>query len=111
MQNTIWNEWQQSMIIEEDYFVYNKKTKNNINIYSQSKEIQWILQEWNLWHNKLVLDCTACKNKELNPTIIDCCAGRLIANQPDFLAQKGKVQQKIESHGHKVFFIILILVF
>ncbi|CAG8781279.1 23766_t:CDS:1, partial [Gigaspora rosea] len=40
--------------------------------------------------------CASCK-KEPNPNITNCCARCLMANQPDFLAPCGQVQQEIES--------------
>lgn len=102
MHDTLWNGQRQSMIIENDYIVYDKKTKKNINLRSQPKGIQWILTERGLWYDGMVLDCNACKNKESDPNIIDCCARRLIANQPDFLAECGRIQHIIEMRGHKV---------
>lgn len=33
-----------------------------------------------------------------------CCACRLLSQQPDFLAQKGRVQEVIEAKGHLVLF-------
>lgn len=52
----------------------------------------------------MVLECISCKKKEADPSVIDCCACRLMANQPDFLEQRGQIQREIESHGHKVIF-------
>ena len=45
MQNTTWSGGRQSMIIEEDYFVYDKKAKSNVNLHGQPKGIQWVLDE------------------------------------------------------------------
>ncbi|CAG8856041.1 17457_t:CDS:2, partial [Gigaspora margarita] len=79
MRDTVWNGKRQSMIIKEDYFV---------------------LTERGLWREGMVLECISCKEGS-DSDIIDCCACRLMANQPDFLSQCGQIQQEIESHGHK----------
>ena len=79
------------MIIEENYFIYNKKAKSNVNLHSQPKGIQWVLDERELWWDEMVLECILCKKKEADPNIIDCCARQLMANQPDFLEQHGQI--------------------
>ncbi|CAG8749441.1 13820_t:CDS:2, partial [Cetraspora pellucida] len=68
MQDTMWNGNHQSMIIEEDYFIYDNKTKSYINLHGQPKGLKW----------------------EPNSDVVDCCACRLMASQPDFLAQHGQ---------------------
>ncbi|CAG8750096.1 15477_t:CDS:2, partial [Cetraspora pellucida] len=77
MQDTMWSGGHQSMIIEEDYF---------------------------LWKDGMVLECISCKKKEADPNVIDCCARQLISNQTDFLEQCDQIQQEIESRRHKVLF-------
>ncbi|CAG8579209.1 10036_t:CDS:2, partial [Scutellospora calospora] len=78
MRDTMWNGDRQSMIIEEDHFGYGEME----------------------WHSSVF----HAKKKEVDPNVIDCCARRLMSNQPDFLEQHGRIQQEIESHGHKVLF-------
>ena len=102
MRDTIWDGQRQSMVIEHDFFVLDKKSNKSINLLGEPKGIEWVLKERGLWQENMVLDCQACSKKEPNPDNIGCCARRLIANQPDFLAQKGLIQQEIESRGHKV---------
>ncbi|CAG8703940.1 36791_t:CDS:2 [Gigaspora margarita] len=75
MRDMIWNNDFQSMIIEDNYFIYDKK--------------------------KIYL---CGQPKEADPDNINCCAHRLIANQADFLAEHGQIQKEIESKGHKVIF-------
>ncbi len=43
-----------------------------------------------------------CKNKELTegPPWVDCCARKIIASQPDFIAQKLAIVELIEDAGH-----------
>src|SRR3954454_6251458 len=98
------------MVIEQDFFITNKKTNQQINLRGEPKGIEWILKERNLWQNNLMLDCQACQKKEFNPNIINCCARRLLGNQIDFLEQKGLIQQEIESRGHKVNFLLCIII-
>jgi len=33
-----------------------------------------------------------------------CCARSLLASQPDFQAQKGRLEEEVEAHGHSVIF-------
>ena len=110
MRDTVWNGNRQSMVIEEDYIIYDNKTKSNINLRGQPKGLKWVLDERGLWQEGMVLECASCK-KEPNPNITNCCARRLMANQPDFLAQCGQVQQEIESRGHKVTLFYLFILF
>ncbi|CAG8737793.1 3444_t:CDS:1, partial [Gigaspora rosea] len=100
MRDTVWNGCRQSMIIEEDHFVYDKKTKKFINLRGEPKGIKWVLSDRELWREGMPLECTSCKQKS-SSNIVDCCARRLMANQPDFLAQRGQIQEEIESCGHK----------
>ncbi|CAG8737726.1 4333_t:CDS:2 [Cetraspora pellucida] len=78
MHDTTWNGDHQSMIIENDHLIYDKKKKTYVNLHGQPKEPI--------------------------PDVIDCCAHRLISNQPDFLEQRGQIQQEIKSCGLKVLF-------
>jgi hypothetical protein len=63
------------------------------------KGMKQILLERGLWIDKLPAQCSpsfaACEGK------IDCCARRILFNQPDFVAQKSKLQEMIEERGHQ----------
>ncbi|CAG8517448.1 13040_t:CDS:2, partial [Cetraspora pellucida] len=100
IRDTVWNGCHQSMIIEEDHFVYDKKTKTFINLCGKPKEIKWVLGNRELWREGMPLECTSCKHKS-SSNIVDCCACRLMTNQPDFFVQCGQIQEEIESCGHK----------
>ncbi|CAG8680289.1 23464_t:CDS:2, partial [Cetraspora pellucida] len=100
MRDTVWNGNFQSMIIEQDHFVYDKKMKSYINLHDKPKGIKWVLTEKGLWQEGMVLECTSCK-ENTNSNIIDCYACHLMANQLDFLLQCSQIQQEIESRGHK----------
>ncbi|CAG8460955.1 13903_t:CDS:2, partial [Cetraspora pellucida] len=47
---------------------------------------------------------TIWNNDQADPDNINCCARRLMAHQPDFLAEHGQIQKEIESKGHKIIF-------
>ena len=47
-----------------------------------------------------------CKRpKQCSVDLIDCCARRLLSQQPDFLEQKYSVQEVIEATGHLCIFL------
>jgi len=60
------------------------------------KGIRAILAERGLWPtNGIRLDCNGqCSD--------NCCARRIMANQPDFLEQKSQISEKITNAGHFV---------
>ncbi|CAG8854665.1 25396_t:CDS:2, partial [Gigaspora margarita] len=67
MRETLWSGGRQSMIIEEDYLIYNKKKKTYVNLRGQPKGIQRVLSERGLWRDDMLLECTSCKKKEADP--------------------------------------------
>ena len=99
------------MIIDYDLIVWDKKQKREVNIRGKPKDIKLVLEERELWTWDMPLKCKACTEKEPDPNRIDCCARCLIANQLDFLGEKGLIQTIIESQGHKVFFNFCIHVY
>ena len=52
----------------------------------------------------LVLNCNKCKEKIQDISRIYCCARRVISLEPDFFAQKGAIEELIESAGYKCIF-------
>jgi len=90
------------------------------------KGIERILRERNLWPDKgLLLECpkprcepcqTLQRCKEVGLLAIfprslilinfsDCCARRLLSLQPDFMAQKCEIEERIEAHHRGFSFI------
>jgi len=69
----------------------------------QPKGIKQVLNEQGLWRQGLHLDCK--KPKICSIDSIDCCARRLLSQQPDFLEQKSSVQEVIEAAGHLCIFL------
>lgn len=68
----------------------------------QPKGLQRVLQERELWpKGGLYLDCAARKRKHIGG---QCYARQVLAQQPDFQAQKGRVQEVVEGRGHLVLF-------
>ena len=65
-----------------------------------------VLIERELWRKGLIGDCKLCKgkNKDMDSKRIDCCMHRILSLQPDFIAQKSRLQDEIEKRGHKCIF-------
>ncbi|CAG8780141.1 2667_t:CDS:2 [Cetraspora pellucida] len=97
MRNTVWNGETQTMVFPEDY-------EDDPTLQSELKGMKQILKERGLWKDGMLADCKVRKKDKLNSDIVNCCAQHLIANQPDFLNERGLIQQEIEKHGHKVIF-------
>jgi transposase len=70
---------------------------------NQPKGIKQVLNERGLWRQGLHLECK--KPKICSIDSIDCCARRLLSQQPDFLEQKSSVQEVIEAAGHLCIFL------
>lgn len=65
----------------------------------QPKGIRQVLLERGIWRQGLNLDC-----KPKCPPEGNCCARNILSMQEDFRAQKGKVQEVVESRGHVCLF-------
>jgi hypothetical protein len=52
----------------------------------------------------LGLEYNECKEKDKDMSRTTCCARRVISLGPDFLAQKGAIEELIENAGHKCIF-------
>ena len=64
------------------------------------KGIKQVLLEQGLWRQGLNLECKYPKQCSVDS--IDCCARRLLSQQPDFLEQKSSVQEVIDAAGSDV---------
>ena len=82
---------EQTMIFEEDYF--------DPDLRGKPKGIKKVLEERGLFKEGLNLDCLACKKKN-DSGRTDCCLRKIMASQPDFVAQKSAVVELIEDAGH-----------
>ena len=62
---------------------------------NQPKGMKAVLIECGLWRPKLLMKCKgSCPDDSEN-----CCATRILECQPDFAAQKSRVQEIIENAG------------
>jgi hypothetical protein len=74
---------------------------------NQPKGMRQVLIERGLWKDGLIGDCKLCKGKDtkvIDLQRVDCCMRHILSLQPDFLAQKSKLQVEIEKCGHKCIF-------
>ena len=69
-----------------------------------AKGIKKVLQERNLWPTDRPFSLR-CKTGQEHAADSSCCAVKLMAAQPDFLAQKGLLQERLEARGHLVMFL------
>ena len=70
------------------------------------KGLQMVLQERGLWRHKLRVQCRKPDGKK-NKLCLNggtCCARALIAQEPDFKAQKSRLEEEVEAKGHLVYF-------
>jgi hypothetical protein len=77
------------------------------------KGIKQVLMERGIWREGLKLECKEkwkdAEGKEhtrrsCGKGVRDCCARRLMANQQDFLEQKGMLEEEVHKRGHLVLF-------
>jgi hypothetical protein len=66
------------------------------------KGVKLVLTERGLWRAGLKLKCAKAAD-HLDDS--SCCAHRVMAIQPDFVAEKPAIQKLIESHGHLCVFL------
>lgn len=78
--------------------------QNFISADGRKKGIRTILSERGLWRNELKLECDACKSHTTLETVLDCCARRLLSQQPDFKAQQEWLTEAVQSSGHRIIF-------
>ena len=91
MRNTIFNGQIQSMNFSDNYF--------DETLRGKPKGMRQVLEERQLMKPGLI---GYCHNNKLKDN--QCCIRHILENQPDFLTQKGMIQEIIEERGHKVIF-------
>ncbi|GBC50571.2 uncharacterized protein OCT59_001487 [Rhizophagus irregularis] len=99
MRNTYFgpNNQLQSMVFPTTH--YDEKLRG------KPKGIKQVLMECGKWPPRgLVLECSKCKEKCQDSSRTSCCARRVISLEPDFLAQKGAIEELIENARHKCIF-------
>ena len=91
------NQQPQSMVFPATY--------PNEKLRGQPKGIKQVLIERGKWPPEgLVLECKDCKERIQNALRISCCARRVISLEPDFLAQRGAIEELIKKAGHECIF-------
>jgi hypothetical protein len=70
----------------------------------EPKGIMHVLRDRGLFNPALRLDCDDCRKKRSHDPgrhlRTDCCHRRVMATQPDFLAQRSGIQEAVEDAGH-----------
>lgn len=66
------------------------------NLRERSKGVRLVLKERGLWRAGLTLNCS----EKCEPSSNHCSARTIMANQPDFLAQRGMLEEMIIAAGH-----------
>ena len=70
------------------------------------KGLQVVLQERGLWRQRLRVQCRRPDGK-INKACLNggtCCTRALMANEPDFKAQRSHVEEEVKVNGHLVHF-------
>ena len=87
----------QPMSFAKDY--YNRK------LASKPKGIKRVLKEHVLWPERgLVLKCPTTHNQPGCSPEGGCCACRVLGAERDFRDQKGRLQEEVETLGHRILF-------
>lgn len=80
-------------------------TYHSEKLCGRTKEIKQILIERRKWPpGRLILECNKCKEKVQDISRNSCYARQVIFFEPDFLAQKGAIEELIENAEHKCIF-------
>jgi len=71
-----------------------------------AKGLQMVLQERGLWRLRLRVQCRRPDGKKNKICLKGgtCCARALIANEPDFKAQRSRLEEEVELTGHVAHF-------
>lgn len=80
-------------------------THPDLKLRGQPKGIKQVLMERGKWPSEgLILECKNCKKRIQDALRISCCARRVISLEPDFLAQRGAIEELIKKAGHDCIF-------
>jgi hypothetical protein len=99
--------------MHDTYFGPNKQLQSMVfpsthpdeRLRGKPKGIKQVLIERGKWpSNGLILECKECKKNIKDLSRISCCACQVMSLEPDFLEQKGAIEDLIESAGHKCIF-------
>jgi hypothetical protein len=80
-------------------------TYHDEKLCGKAKGIKQVLIECGKWPpGGLVLECNKCKEKVQDISRNSYCAHRVISLEPNFLAQKGAIEELIENAEYKCIF-------
>lgn len=81
------------MVYSDDY--------ENEELRGKPKGIKAVLSERGLWQPGL---CLVCPSDVRCSDTLSCCARTVMSRQPDFVAQRGLLEEVITAAGHKIIF-------
>jgi len=100
-------------VMRDTYFGEDKQPQSMVfpsthpdeKLRNKPKGIKQVLIERGKWSSQgLILECKECKENIKDDSRKSCCACCVLSLEPDFLAQKGAIEELIENAGHKCIF-------
>lgn len=79
--------------------LYFSKRHPDRSLRGHFKGMQKILKERKMWRDGLKAECTGFKCAG-GTAASNCCARRILFNEPDFVGQKSSLEELFESRGH-----------
>ena len=84
------------------FYCHSKPISQSMSENDIPKGMRKALEECSLWRQGLKADCRPKCVKTM--TASDCCARKILGNGRDFREQRRRLQELIETHGHRVLF-------
>ena len=75
-----------------------------LELAGKPKGLKQILKDRGLWDREYYASCPTSDSRLGYRSEGRCCARKILAAEPDFCEQTGRLQEEIEARGHKVIF-------
>jgi len=96
MRDTTVNGIHYTMVFPDDY--------EDESLRGKPKGMKQVLTDRGLWRNGLQKTCAMCRNDDIDPARVDCCAERILELQPDFAAQGSMLEEIAKEEGQFIIF-------